>query len=76
MDRALSSALDDQDLAQTLLDLNATVQAGNSPSSLRPQILAGTFQPGAAPRIGAEYQVADLPAPKNAVAPPQNGHAQ
>ena len=51
----------DQDLAQTLLDLNAS--ATNTANSTRPQILAGTYQPGATPRIGAQYQVSDLPTP-------------
>ncbi len=70
---ASHSAFHDQDLAQTLLDLNAAAR-GNSSS--RPQILAGTFQPGAAPRVGAQYQVANLPAPKSKASQAPNGHAQ
>lgn len=69
---ASNAALHDQDLAQTLLDLNAAARGNNSSS--RTQILAGTFQPGAAPRVGAQYQVADLPVPKSRASPTQNGH--
>lgn len=53
----------DQDLAHVLLDLNAGA-ANTSDTTQTPSILAGTYQTGATPRIGDQYQ-ADLPALKS-----------
>jgi len=55
--------LDDQDLARTLLDLNADGAAGNGTATQKPSITRGTYTRGASPRVGADFQATDLPTP-------------